>query len=604
MTTRNTSVGKVMGAVQSYNLEFISDNDCWAIFVQHALMNENVGRHVDSGLIRERILKRCRGLPLAARTLGGLFRGKELDEWEDIMNSKLWSSSDTGNNIFPVLRLSYHHLPHHLKRCFAYCSLFPKDYEFEEKQLILLWMAEGLIYQAEGDKPMEDLGGEYFRDLLSRSFFQQSSSDKSRFVMHDLISDLAQWVAGISYFRLETKLEGNKQSKVSSKARHLSYGGSIYDGTKKFKAISEFKHLRTFLPLMPAYLGYSYLSYDIILNLLPKLQNLRVLSLSGYRIVEIPETIGDLKHLRYLDLSRTQLRSLPKSISTLYNLQTLLLENCSSLNTLPADFGNLFNLRHLNTFGSNLLEGMPLSIGKLTSLQTLSNFVVGKGSFSAIRDLGNLSHLRGTLCISKLENVTEAQDARDSNLIGKQDLNELVMEWSSNFNESQNGETQLEVLEMLQPSVKLKELIMKCYGGTKFPTWMGDPSFSNLVLLRFENCKNCTSLPPVGQLPLLKDLLIRGMAGVKSVGREFYGESCSRPFRSLETLCFEMMPIWENWIPLGVNEEFACLRELSIIRCPNLVRKLPDHLPSVKKVVIYGCLKLVVSVSNLKCCVH
>lgn len=599
VTTRNASVGKVMGAVHSYNLEFISDKDCWAIFVQHALMNENVGRPANSGLIRERILERCRGLPLAARTLGGIFRGKELDEWEDIMNSKLWSSSDTGNDIFPVLRLSYHHLPHHLKRCFAYCSLFPKDYEFEEKQLILLWMAEGLIYQAERDKPMEDLGGEYFRDLLSRSFFQQSSSDKSRFVMHDLISDLAQWVAGISYFRLETKLEGNERSKVSSKARHLSYVGSRYDATKKFEAISEFKHLRTFLPLMPPYLGYSYLSYDIILNLLPKLQNLRVLSLSGYRIVDLPDSIGDLKHLRYLDLSRTQLRSLPKSISTLYNLQTLLLEDCSSLNTLPADFGNLFNLRHLNTSGSNLLEGMPLKLGKLTSLQSLSNFVVGKGSFSAIRELGPLLHLRGTLCISKLENVTEVREAKDSNLIGKQDLNELVMEWSGNFDESQDGKTQLEVLDMLQPNVKLKELTMKCYGGTKFPTWIGDPSFSNLVLLRFENCENCTSLPPVGQLPLLKDLLIRGMAGVKSVGREFYGENCSRPFQSLKTLRFENMPRWEKWNPPGVNEEFACLRELSIIKCPNLVGKLPSHLPSVKKVVIYGCLKLVVSVSNL-----
>ena len=600
VTTRNASVGKVMGAVQSYNLDFISDNDCWTIFVQHSLMNENVGRPGNSGLIRERILERCRGLPLAARTLGGLFRGKELDEWEDIMNGKLWSSSNMGSDIFPILRLSYHHLPHHLKRCFAYCSLFPRDYEFEEKQLILLWMAEGLIYQAEGDKPMEDLGGEYFRDLLSRSFFQQSSSNKSRFVMHDLISDLAQWVAGISYFRLETKLEGNERSKVSRKARHLSFVGSRYDGAKKFEAISEFKHLRTFLPLMAPYVGYSYLSYHIINQLLPKLQNLRVLSLSGYRIVYLPETIGDLKHLRYLDLSRTQLRSLPASISTLYNLQTLLLENCSSLKFLPPDFGKLFNLRHLNIFGSNLLEGMPLSIGNLTSLQTLSNFVVGKAdSFCVIRELGPLVHLRGTLCISKLENVTKAQEARDSYLYGKQDLNEIVMEWSSNLNESQDEETQLEVLNMLQPNVKLKELTVKCYGGTKFPTWIGDPSFSNLVLLRFENCDNCNSLPPVGQLPFLKDLLIKGMAGVKSVGREFYGESCSRPFQSLETLHFENMPRWENWTPLGVNEAFACLRKLSIIRCHNLVRKLPGHLPLLKKLVIHGCWNLVVSVSNL-----
>nr|POE74252.1 putative disease resistance protein [Quercus suber] len=407
-------------------------------------------------------------------------------------------------------------------------------------------------------------------------------------------------IVGISYFRLETKLEGNERIKVSSKARHFSFVGSRYDGANKFEAISEFKHLRTFLPLMAPYVGYSYLSYHIINQLLPGLQNLRVLSLSGYRIVYLPDTIGDLKHLRYLDLSRTQLKSLPASVSTLYNLQTLLLENCSSLKFLPPDFGKLFNLRHLNIFGSNLLEGMPLSIGNLTRLQTLSNFVVGKAdSLCVIRELGPLVHLRGTLCISKLENVTKAQEARDSYLYGKQDLNEVVMEWSSNLNESQDEQTQLEVLNMLQPNVKLKELTVKCYGGTKFPTWIGDPSFSNLVLLRFENCDKCNSLPPVGQLPFLKDLLIKGMAGVKSVGREFYGESCSRPFQSLETLHFENMPRWEKWIPFGVNEAFACLRKLSIIRCHNLVRKLPDHLPSLKKLVIHGCWNLVVSVSNL-----
>jgi hypothetical protein len=49
----------------------------------------------------------------------------------------------------------------------------------KSKQLVLLWMAEGLIQPPEGDKQMEDLGIEYFRNLLSRSFFQQSSTKKS-----------------------------------------------------------------------------------------------------------------------------------------------------------------------------------------------------------------------------------------------------------------------------------------------------------------------------------------------------------------------------------------------------------------------------------------
>ncbi|KAM4072847.1 hypothetical protein ACB094_11G170500 [Castanea mollissima] len=78
-------------------------------------------------------------------------------------------------------------------------------------------MAEGLVQETKGKKPMEDLGGDYFRDLLNRSFFQQSSDDESLFVMHDLMHDLAQWAAGDLYCRLEVQMGGSKQSEISTK---------------------------------------------------------------------------------------------------------------------------------------------------------------------------------------------------------------------------------------------------------------------------------------------------------------------------------------------------------------------------------------------------
>ncbi|KAF5446021.1 hypothetical protein F2P56_031685 [Juglans regia] len=151
------------------------------------------------------------------------------------MNSKIWDIPEERSGIVPALMLSYHNLPSHLKRCFAYCSIFPKDYEFEEKQLVLLWMAEGLIQSQQEEKEMEELGMEYFRNLLSRSFFQQSSMDKSRFLMHDLISDLAQSVAGDTCFRMEDRVCSGNQENISGKARHSSYLGGLYDGNKKFE---------------------------------------------------------------------------------------------------------------------------------------------------------------------------------------------------------------------------------------------------------------------------------------------------------------------------------------------------------------------------------
>ncbi|KAG2671914.1 hypothetical protein I3760_13G015200 [Carya illinoinensis] len=438
---------------------------------------------------------------------------------------------------------------------------------------------------------MEELGMEYFRNLLSRSFFQQPSMDKSRFVMHDLISDLAQSVAGDTCFRMEDRVCNGKQENILGKARHSAYLGGLYDGTKKFEVFSKFKHLRTFLPLMLPYPGYCYLTFHVPLQLLPKSRWLRVLSLNGYCITEISDKIGDLKHLWYLDLSYTPITSLPESITTLYNLQTLILEKCTYLKRLPLTFENLVNLRHLNILDAYSLEGMPPKICKLTCLRTLSNLIVGEGSCSGIKELGPSSNLRGTLCISRLENVMEPWDARDANLIGKPNLRGFSLEWSEDIDESR----ELEVLNMLQPHNNLKELTIECYGGIECPTWLGCPLFPNMVILIIENCEKCTSLPAIGQLPSLNVLSIGGMASVKNVGPEFCGDGSSQPFRSLETLHFKDMKEWENWIPC---EEFPKLRELLLRGCPRLLGKLPNHLPLLNIVVIYGCGQLVVSISS------
>jgi hypothetical protein len=155
------------------------------------------------------------------------------------------------SKIVPALMLSYHHLPSHLKRCFAYCSILPNDYEFEEQQLVLLWMAEGLIQSQEEDEQMEVLGSEYFHDLLSRSFFQQSSMEKSRFVMHDLINDLAQWVAKDTCFRMEDRIKGiNKGKRLLKKFGICHTSVTILMALKSLRFFLEFTCLRTFMPLM------------------------------------------------------------------------------------------------------------------------------------------------------------------------------------------------------------------------------------------------------------------------------------------------------------------------------------------------------------------
>ncbi|CAL2237289.1 unnamed protein product [Prunus armeniaca] len=598
VTTRDLNVAKIMGATEVHNLEHMSDDNCLEIFEQHAFVNINNDRPPNFQLLQKKIAEKCSGLPLAARTLGGLLRQKEMNEWEEILNNKLWNLFGK-SDIPSVLKLSYHYLPSNLKRCFAYCSIFPNDYEFGEKQLILLWMAEGLIQQPpEANRQMEDLGHDYFQELLCRSLFQKASENNSRYVMHDLVTDLAQWAAGNTCFRLEDKKGDNLQS-VSF--RHSSFIIGEFDGVQKFEAFREVKRLRTFLPLSLSNARWSsrYLARKVIFDLLPQMQYLRVLSLKGYLITELPNSIGNLKYLRYLDLSHTEITSLPESTTTLFNLQTLILEGCDKLKALPINLRNLVNLRHLkNSSVLSSLKPMPPQLGRLTNLQSLPNFVVGKGSDeSGIREIGSLSHLRGTLSLSRLENVIDAEDARKADLKSKERVDELVLEWSS-----ATQETQLGVLDRLEPHRMLEKLIIRGYAGLEFSTWIGDRLFSTMVHVRLDKCKNCQILPPLGQLPLLKELYIRGMAAVESVGPEFYGEG-SLPFPVLETLEFEDMQHWKKWVPFvedrGIGV-FPCLKFLSIRNCPQLEGKVPENLDSLARLTIIKCEELVISISNYK----
>ncbi|XP_050284610.1 putative disease resistance RPP13-like protein 1 isoform X2 [Quercus robur] len=593
ITTRSYHVSSTMGNTQAYKLNKLSDDACLIVFFQNTLETTNFSEYPGLQEFGPKILERCQGLPLAAKALGGLLRTIHCDEWKNVLNNKIWDMSEENSDVLPTLRLSYLYLPSHLKRCFAYCSLFPKDYEFEEQELVLLWMAEGLVQESEEHKPMEDLGVEYFRDLYQRSLFQQSSRNKSLFVMHDLINDLAQWAAGQLCYWLEDKSGGNMQPKISTKVRHFSYARCEYDGITKFKGLTKDMRLWTFLPLQRKY--SSYLTNYVFSCLLPQFRCLRVLSLSQYQIFELPSSVGDLKHLRYLNLSKTMIRSLPESTSSLYNLQTLILKYCERLTKLPEKIGNLVNLRHLDIEGAYLIKEMPMGIKELKNLQTLSNFVVGKDTASKIGDLMNLESLKGTLCISHLENVLEVEDARRANLLGKKNLNVLVMKWESELDQRAS----LDILDMLQPSTTVKEISIDGYVGAKFPTWFGHPSFSKMVLLRIERCRKCTSLPTIGQLPLLRDLVLVGLSAVQTVGLEFYGKDCTKPFPSLESLCFKDMQEWKDWIPCKVEyEEFPRLRELSISKCPKLQGKLPHHVPLLEKFSINGCEQLDVSIPN------
>ncbi|XP_043816740.1 putative disease resistance RPP13-like protein 1 [Manihot esculenta] len=597
VTTRSQDVSLMMGTTQAYALKKLSHNECMSVFAQHALGANNFDAHLELKQMGEEIVKRCGGLPLAAKALGGILRGKpNPDLWKEVLRNEIWELPDDKSNILPALRVSYLHLPPHLKRCFSYCAILPKDREFDRNELVLLWMAEGFLYDKKKMKDSEDLGRKYFDDLLSRSFFQQSIDDKSKYLMHDLIIELACYVSGETCLHMVDKLESTKPY---AKIRHSSFIPHYTDTAQRFQSFYGMKNLRTFLSMRKDWIR-CYITSKVVHELVPKLKCLRSLSLAGYYIEGLPNSIGDLKHLRYLNLSRTPIRRLPESVDKLFNLQTLILRDCDELIELPKGICNLLNLQHLDIIGTRKLKEMPPHIGNLTSLCVLTKFIVGKSN-GRITELKKLCDLRGQLHITSLENV-EVEDIRDAGFANLKDnpgITELHLEWAEadeHFDDSRKSSHEEQVLDSIQPHQSLLRLSITSFGGRKFPSWIGERSFSGMVQVELWKCRQMTSLPPLGRLKSLKKLSIGDMSGMKEVGVEFYeDDSC---FSCLEELEIRSMGEWELWAwSNGLVEDsvpkFPKLHHLQIRNCPKLVGKLPTSLPSLENLFIVDCPLLV-----------
>ncbi|KAJ9685853.1 hypothetical protein PVL29_017788 [Vitis rotundifolia] len=238
-------------------------------------------------------------------------------------------------------------------------------------------MAEGLLQLPQRNKRVEEVGDLYFNELVDKSFFQESIRQEACFVMHDLIHDFALHMS----LEFCVQFEDAKVETISEKACHFLYfkkGLNELDAFETIEAITKAKYLRSFLEVKPLRRGAKYiLSKRVLQDILPKIRFLHILSLREHNIIDLPDSIGNLKHLRYLDLSHTMINKLPESICCLCNLQTMILSECRYLLELPSKMGKLINLRYLDISRVNSLKEMSSDINQLKSLLKLSNFIGG-----------------------------------------------------------------------------------------------------------------------------------------------------------------------------------------------------------------------------------
>ncbi|KAL5730358.1 hypothetical protein ACHQM5_003188 [Ranunculus cassubicifolius] len=578
VTTRSRSVASTMEA-KPYFLEKLSRDDCWNMFKQRAFARGEEQVDPDIVLIGKEMVDRCHGVPLAAKTLGSLMRLKtKKHQWETVRDNDVWRLPQNENDIMPVLRLSYNHLPYSLKQCFAYLALAPKSWDYGKNDLIRLWIAHGFVRLSEGGQSLEDLGSEYVKELLWRSLIQEPVHDSYdnliSFKVHDLVHNLARDVAGTEFFFFE---EGIKVNNPEIRYARLDE-----------RPDSEIKKA---LCLMPNLRGLSLKCALPAADLFSRLDYLRSLYLN-FTSGGIPSSVGTLKHLRLLILHSADIQTVPKSVTNLLNLQTFDLSFCPNVTALPKDMGKMINLRHVSLAEGAPMSHMPLGFKYLTSLRTLTVFFVGKGVGSKLNELRELIHLEGQLTIKNLENVCDARDCAEVNLKEKRRLESLKFSWNDQDGEEDaSKERSVDVLENLHPHTDLKTLEIEGYTGSRFATWMIMKSlFPKLVKVSLGKCRNVETFPPFGELSLLRDLLLKDMDGLKSIRGG--GENGAREwFPSLKKLMLENLSNLESF---GLKEDseslssLPSLAELMITGCPRL-EYMPLLLPSLERLKVKCC---------------
>ena len=401
ITTRNKEIA--LHATYSeafiYELRLMNDDESWRLFLKKAFRRTGTTTPTlttELEELREKIVTKCKGLPLAIVVLGGLLSTKEKTKqsWEKVLASIEWHLDQGPESCMGILALSYNDLPYYLKSCFLYCGIFPEDSKIKARKLIQMWMAEGFI-QRRGKERLEDIADDYMHELIHRSLIQVADRKLDGRVkscrMHDLLRELAVSEAKDAKI---FEVHENMDSTFPISIRRLVIHQNLINHDISQCLHNSSSRLRSLVSFSGTIGKKSWGSLQEHIKLLT------VLILSDREVDGhvLPRDIGQLIHLKFLCIKgfRSHVK-LPSSIDRLVNLQSLDLggNDCN----IPHSIWKLKKLRHLecwngkvsSQFQINKCVNGYLGVEQLTNLQTL--FLKG-GSWLEGDGLGKLTQLR------------------------------------------------------------------------------------------------------------------------------------------------------------------------------------------------------------------
>ncbi|GMJ03775.1 hypothetical protein like AT3G14470 [Hibiscus trionum] len=514
VTTRSLKVASIMSSFRPYELTGLPREDCLILFTKWAFNDGGERQHPNLVRIGEEIVMKCKGVPLAVRTLGSLlFLKTDESYWISIRDSEMWRLEQSENDILPVLKLSYNHLPSHLQQCLSFFSLYKKDTVYYSDQVVHSWMANGLLEHRKQNQEWEDVGYRYLNELQSRCFIHKEEDHDLFFTfkMHDLIHDLALEVS-----QKECRIVNCQTEIVDRNVRHLSFCDEKLE--KVPQVLKKLKNVRTVIVQEVSKESKTF--HESLINIcVSNFKYIRALSFRNSPLKALPNSIGNLKHLRDFDLERFyNIRKLPSSFYKLQSLQTLRMYGVP-LVQLPENMESLIELRYLEVTGKfkHFKEIQPgswtsLQCLELLSCENLECLPKGMQYLTSLRRLVLYACLNLESLPQSLKFLTKLEDLR----ISCCDKINLQMEAEEQGDEDLQLSLktfalwQLNVFTDLQRSSStLKEMrIENCYNFAALPAWIKD--LTSLHKLEIMNCPKLSALPEgMDNLVELRELNIK-----------------------------------------------------------------------------------------------
>ncbi|XP_028786026.1 disease resistance protein RPM1-like [Neltuma alba] len=567
ITTRKTdlaSISSIESKGKVYSMQRLSEDEAWDLFCRKTFPDHSCPSYLVC--ICKSILRKCEGLPLAIVAVSGILATKDrraIDEWDMLcrcLGAEI-QGNDKLDNLKKVLGLSFSDLPHQLKHCILYLSIFPEAYLIKRMRLIRLWMAEGFIEAKEG-RTLEEVAEDYLKELLNRNLIQVAKTTSGGRVktlrIHALLREILILKSKDQNF---AAIINEKSAAWPERTRRLSVHSTFPKGQNQ-RSVSQLRSLFMFRVAEKFSLHKLFPGGFRLLN---------VLDFEKAPLKKFPVQITDLYHLKYLSLRKTKVKTIPSSIGKLQNLETLDVKY-NSVTELPADITKLHKLRHLLVYhyhtkvrsyahakcGFKALHG----IGNLQSLQKLCFMEVDQCCIPLIKQLEGLTQLR-RLGIMKLRE--EDSRAFCSSIERLTNLRALSV-----TSEGENKAIDLRFL--CSPHPFLQRLYLSGHLH-ELPMWI--PSLHSLVklILKWSNLKH-DPLVYLQDLPNLAHLELLQVYDGDTLCFE------SGKFKKLKVLGLDK---FDGLRQVNVEKDaMPCLEKLIIQRC-ELLKNVPSGIQHLTK---------------------